>query len=355
MNLKVEQLAAHLRQDLQAFYLVQGDEPLQHMECADAIRRKAKQAGYLSREVFYVEKGFDWSELLVSTQSMSLFSELRLIELRLGNAKLGDSGSKAMLQLLQEPPADTVILMLADKPEKGVSNSKWYKALQNQAVVVQVWPMSIAQMPTWLQQRATVLGMQLDHDAALLLAQRSEGNLLAASQELEKIHLLSLSEKKSQSSSNAKHRLDQDEVWRLVADNARYDIFSLTDAALAGQSARAKRILNGLRAEATEPVIILWAVSREIRNLLIMMAKLSHGMNLNQVLQQSGVWAQRKALIGNALKRVKQSQLEQLLLDCQQTDQVIKGMQGGQLWEDLLHLVLGLAGVQATRSTTAVG
>jgi len=346
MNLKAEQLAAHLRQGLQPLYLIQGDEPLQHMECADAVRREAKQAGYLSREVYYHEKGFDWSELLVSTQSMSLFSELRLIELRLGSAKIGENGAKAMMQLLQDPPSDTILLILADKPEKSVSSTKWHKTLQNQAVVVQVWPLSITQMPSWLQQRAMALQLQLDHDAALLLAQRSEGNLLAANQELEKIHLLSL----TADGSSEKRRLGVDEVWQLVADNARYDIYSLTDAALAGQAKRAKRILSGLRAEATEPVMILWALSREIRALLQMLAKQRHGMSLNQVLQQSGVWAQRKTLIGNALKRVSRQQLEQLLCDCAYTDRVVKGMQNGQLWEDLLHLVMGLAGVSARQA-----
>jgi len=353
MNLKPEQLAGHLRQGLQPIYLIQGDEPLQHMECADAIRHAAKQAGYLSREVYYAEKGFDWSELLVATQSMSLFSNLRLIELRLGNGKIGDNGAKAMQQLLQEPIDDTILLILADKPEKGVSGSKWYKTLCEQALLVQVWPLAINQLPAWLQQRAATLGLQLDQEAALLLAQRSEGNLLAASQELEKIHLLSLSPPSTADDSAGKRRLGVDEVWRLVADNARFDIFALADAALAGQAKRAKRILHTLRAEATEPVMILWALSREIRTLLLMMAKLGHGMAMNQVLQQSGVWAQRKTLMANALKRLSQQQLEQLLVDCHHTDRVIKGMRGGQLWEDLLHLVMGLSGLQYGVGTSA--
>jgi len=343
MNLKPEQLESHLRQGLQSFYLIQGDEPLQHMECADTIRREAKQAGYISREVFYLEKGFDWSELLVSTQSMSLFSEQRLIEIRLGNAKIGETGAKAMMQLLQDPPSDTVFLLLVDKPEKGVNASKWFKTLLEQAVMIKVWPLSIAQLPSWLQQRAKRIGLQLDQEAALLLAQRSEGNLLAASQELEKILLLSLSRKEE---GDKLPVLGVDDVWRLVADNARYDIFALTDAALAGKAKRAKRILQSLRAEATEPVMILWSLSREVRSLLLMLAKLSHGMAMNQVLQQSGVWAQRKILIGNALKRLSRQQLEQLLLDCYHTDRVVKGMQSGQVWEDLLHLVMGLAGYQ---------
>jgi len=349
MNLKPEQLSAHLSQGLQAQYLIQGDEPLQHMECSDAVRKAAKQAGYLSREVYYVEKGFDWSDVLVATQSMSLFSELRLIELRLGNAKIGENGAKAMQQLLAEPIDDTIILILTDKPEKSVSNSKWYKTLSAQAVVVQVWPLPVSQLPSWLQQRAAKHGLQLDQDAALLLAQRSEGNLLAASQELEKIHLLSLSPSTSTQSA-AKKRLSVDDVWRLVADNARYDIFALTDAALAGQAKRARRILLSLRADATEPVMILWSLCREIRNLLLMVAKLNHGMSLTQVLQQSGVWTQRKSLISNALQRLSQTQLEQLLLESYHADRVIKGMQSGQLWEDLLHLVMGLSGLRYVAS-----
>ena len=344
MNLKAEQLGAHLKDGLQPIYIVQGDEPLQHMECADLIRRHAKQAGYLSREVFYVEKGFDWSELMASTQSMSLFSELRLIELRLGNGKIGETGAKIITQLVQDPPQDTVLLVLADKPDKSVNASKWFKRLQEVAVVIQVWPLSINQMPVWLQKRAAAINLQLTREAAQLLAQRSEGNLLAASQELEKIHLLSLS--RQSSAAGDRFALDVDEVWQFVADNARYDVFALTDAALAGQVARSKRILNGLLAEQAEPVIILWSLAREIRNLLAMQAKLSSGMAINQVLQQSGVWAQRKNLLANALQRLNGNQLENLLVRCHEIDKTIKGMGSGQLRDDLLNLVLGLAGLR---------
>lgn len=350
MNLKPEQLAAHLQQGLQSLYLVQGDEPLQHMECADSIRKAAQQAGYLSREVFYPEKGFDWSELIMGTQSMSLFSELRLIELRLGNGKIGDAGSKAILQLLDDPPQDTLLLILLDKPERSVSNSKWFKRLKTDAVMITVWPLKIEQFPAWLRARAGALGFSLDPDAAQLLAQRSEGNLLAASQELEKIALLALSDSGLDLGAGQQNRVSADALWRIVADNARYDIFSLGDAALAGDATRAKRILSGLRAEAMEPVLILWAVSREIRGLLQMALKLGRGMALNQVLTQAGVWAQRKPVLGKALNRLSSQQLEQMLSDCCDVDKMIKGLRSGSVWDELQRLLMGLAGISVPLS-----
>jgi DNA polymerase III subunit delta len=189
MNIKPEQLEVALRKGLQPVYLLCGDEPLQLMESADQIRRVARTQGYAEREVHDVESHFEWADLLGSTRMMSLFSQLRVIELRMGQGKLGEKGDAALLALVEQPPADTLLLLIAGKLEKSAQNSKWYKAIEASGILLQVWPLDAKQLPGWILRRAQSSGVSLRPEAAQLLAEGCEGNLLAAAQEIDKITL----------------------------------------------------------------------------------------------------------------------------------------------------------------------
>ena len=192
MKLKAEQISAHLQKGLLPIYLVSGDEPLQVAEVCDAIRARARDKGCSERLVFNVEAGFDWDALLQARDSLSLFAEQRVVELRLPTGKPGEAGAKALIAYAARPPAGDVLLVMSGKIDKDAQRSKWFAALDQAGVVVQVWPLGIAQLPAWIERRMRVKGLQPSVEAVSLLAERVEGNLQACAQEIEKLLLLRL-------------------------------------------------------------------------------------------------------------------------------------------------------------------
>ena len=338
-QLRVEQLAGQLQQSLAPVYFVHGDETLLVNECADAVRAAARERGYSDRQVFTVEAGFDWNSLLAASDSLSLFAERRLLELRLPNGKPGKEGTQILRDYAERPPEDTVLLITSAKLEPAARRSKWVLALEHAGVSIPVWPVEIGQLPAWIDRRMRARGLRASREALALIAGRVEGNLLAAAQEIEKLYLL-----------HGAGELDVDTVSQLVADSARYDVFALVDAALAGQVTHAQRILAGLRGEGVDPVLVLWALSREIRSLTLM-ARQMHSTGLAQTLAANKVWDKRKPLITAALERIRGRQWWQLLQRCARLDRVIKGRAAGSAWDELLQLTLSLAGLDALRAS----
>ncbi len=339
-QLRAEQLAAHLKQPLAAVYFIYGDETLLVNECADAIRSAARTQGYADRQVFTVESGFDWNSLLAASDSLSLFAERRILELRLPTGKPGKEGARVLREYTDRLPDDTLLLIVSAKLEAAARRSKWVQALDQAGISLPVWPVETAQLPAWIDRRLRTRGMQASRDALQLIAERVEGNLLAAAQEVEKLYLL-----------HGDGHLDLDTVEELVTDSARYDVFGLVDAALAGEAVHAQRMLSGLRAEGVEPVLVLWALSREIRSLTTMARQLQTGSSLSQVLAAQRVWDKRKPQVGAALKRIRGRQWWQLLQTCSRIDRIVKGRAAGSAWDELLQLTLHLSGVQILKAS----
>jgi len=343
MKLRPDQIASQLERGVAPVYLVSGDEPFQLDETAMAVRRAAQQQGYAERQVLHVERNFDWNTLGASADALSLFAEKRLIELRLPGGKPGDAGSKALVAYAANPPADTVLLIISGKLESSQQRSKWFKAIEQAGVVVQVWPIEAARLPGWLKQRMALRDMQPSPEALQMLVDRVEGNLLAADQELEKLRLLT-----------GGGAIDASQVAAAVSDSARYDIFTLVDVALGGDAARAVRMLHGLRAEGMEPVLVLWALSREIRSLAGMAAELAGGKGVAAVLQQYHVWEKRKPAISAALRRYPApAGWRAMLQHCSRIDRGIKGLGTGKPWDDLLQLTARLAGTPLFETNSA--
>jgi DNA polymerase-3 subunit delta len=333
-KLRAEQLARQLAGGLSPVYFIHGDEPLLVGECADAVRSAARQQGFSDRQVFSADSGFDWNRLAAASDSLSLFSERRILELRLPTGKPGRDGAKALCAYTGRLPDDTVLLVISAKLEAATRRSKWVQALDRAGVSVPVWPVETAELPGWIDRRMRGHKMLASRDALQLIADRVEGNLLAAAQEIEKLYLL-----------KGPGPLDLDSVAELVADSARFDIFTLVDAALAGDAVYAQRVLTGLRAEGVEPVLVLWALSREIRALASMARAVKGGMPLGRVLAERRVWEKRKPLIGGVLQRIRGRQWWLLLQRCAVLDRVIKGRAPGSAWDELLQLTLRIAGV----------
>jgi DNA polymerase-3 subunit delta len=332
MRLRADQLDQQLGKGLLPVYIVSGDEPLLIQECCDSIRAHCRQQGFSEREVMHVESGFDWSELLASASAMSLFADKKLIELRLPTGKPGDAGGKALTEYAQNASPDNVLLIICNKLESASTRTKWYKAVEAAGASVQVWPIDAAQLPRWIGQRLNKAGLKANSEAITMLAERVEGNLLAAVQEIEKLKLFAEADV-----------IDADTVSAAVADSARYDIFGLVDRALQGDAAGSLRMLHGLKGEGEEPLKILWALSREIRTLCSCALEIVQGNGIDRVLQNHRVWDRRKNLTKAALNRLSPKRLQKLLQQANTVDQTVKGMQAGNSWDLLERLVMSLA------------
>ena len=337
MKIYPDKLNAHLKSDLLPIYFFSGDEPLQLGEAADAVRRVAREQGYTEREVMHAERGFDWNELSAASNAMSLFAEKRVIDLRLPTGKPGKDGGAALAEYAERPPEDTVLLITSGKVDKRSQSAKWYKALDKVGVTLQVWPVETNDMPRWLDQRLRSRGLQPERDAARLIAERVEGNLLAAAQEVDKLLLL-----------NGEGPLSAEQVEAAVADSARFDVFGLVDAALTGDVSRLTRMLDGLRGEGVEPILVLWALTREIRSLADMAAQIEAGKGIEGVL--SRVWGKRKGPVKAGLQRHNRVRWQQMLRRAARLDRVIKGAAVGNAWDELLQLSLMMAGVRLFRA-----
>jgi len=338
LRLNSDQLKQALALKLASVYLVSGDEPLLVGEAADAIRAAARGAGYADRSVFFIDRAFVWDDLRQATQSLSLFAERRLFELRMPSGK-PDKGAAALIDIATRPPPDVVCLVITDKLDNKASETPWVRAFEKHGVWVTIWPVETAALPGWLRARAKALHVDMEPDAAQLIVERVEGNLLAAKQELEKLALLAGGE-----------RINTELVMRSVGDSARYDVFQLGEAAAAGDAERALRVLLGLKSEGVEPTLILWALIRELRGLW--QARERSRLRSNG---RGAAWNQAATPSARALARIGKMPLARLLRQAHHTDRVIKGLTDGDAWTAITGLAAGMAGaLQATADSGRV-
>lgn len=335
MKLRLEQLAGALAKEIAPVYLFSGDEPLQLGEAADAARAAARAAGYANREVFAVEgAGFDWSLLLEARDSFSLFGDKRILDLRL-SAKPDKAGAEALENYAKRLPDDAVLIAALPRLSAADQKARWLQALESKGVFVQIWPPEGPALIQWLAKRMGAKKMLADDSALRILAARVEGNLLAAAQEIEKLHIL-----------HGPVHIGDDMMRKAVADSARYDVYGLAEAAMEGHMARARRILAGLRAEGVAPPVILWALARDIRLLCGVKALTERGEPLESAFakQREKVWDKRKTGLTSAARRLGLRQAQDALLLCAHADRIIKGQTPGDEWEALFEVCLGLRG-----------
>lgn len=334
MKIRAESLATDLSRNLRSCYLISGDEPLLTDEAADLIRQSAREQGFAERQLFHADK-IDWDDFLSESQAMSLFAEKRVMELRIPTSKPGDKGSKALVQFCESIPEDILLLVITGKLDRSQQRSKWVTTLENAGGHIQVWPVEAKHMPGWLSQRLKAKGIEADRDAVTILAERVEGNLLAAKQEIEKLSLL------------VSGKLDGATMSDLVVNSARYDVFSLVDRCLAGNTAEAITNLQGLKEEGTEPTLVLWALTKEVRQLVQIQEACTSGQTLESAIRASGVWQKRQPLVHKAARRTNSEAGASLLKLCQQADQAIKSNRHGDPWLKMKSLVMGLSGQPA--------
>jgi DNA polymerase-3 subunit delta len=332
LRLNPEQLPAALSRGLASIYLVSGDEPLAVGESADADRAAARAAGFADRSVYFIERGFDWDEVRHATRALSLFAERRLIELRMPSGK-PDKGADLLKDIAERPPPDVLCLIVSGKLDGKTADAPWVRAIEQEGVVVRVWPVGIAALPGWLAGRARALGLRLEPGAAQLIIDRVEGNLLAAKQELDVLALLADG-----------RPIGTELVLGAVGDSARYDVFQLGEAAAAGDAGRALRILTGLRNEGVEPTLVLWALVRELRGLF----QARERERLGARVPGSG-WNLAAKPSPRALARAAKMPLARLLTEAGRVDRIIKGLALGDAWSAVTALAAEMSGaLQAT-------
>jgi DNA polymerase III subunit delta len=260
LKLSLENLSAQLERGLAGAYLVSGDEPLRVGEATDQIRAHARASGFSEREVFFVERASSiWEQIEQAGQALSLFAPRRLIEVRLPTGKAGAAGGAALQRLIAASGSDLLLLIVTGRLDRETQNAGWVQTLQQQGVWLPVWPVELGQLPQWLRARARIAKIALSEDAVALLAERSEGNLLAAQQEIDKLALLATSGV----------TVGVAEVEASSTDSARFDVFQLAEAVRGADCARSLRILGGLQAEGAGPPLVLWALLRELRSLTV--------------------------------------------------------------------------------------
>jgi DNA polymerase-3 subunit delta len=335
MRFKPEQLSAALKKGLMPVYFISGDEPLQLGEMADAVRKAARTAGFENREIISVETGFEWNQLAFSADSLSIFADKKIIDLRLPTGTPGTDGAKALTAYCQRLPEDTLLLITAGKVASGALKSRWLEALDKAGAVIQVWPLEGQDLIRWLQQRMQQRGLSAETDGLRLLASRIEGNLLAAAQEIEKLYVL-----------YGTGSLSQKQIFDVVADSSRYDVFKLMDSVLSAGVNRIIKILSGLRAEGIAAPVVLWALTREARSLIKIKLALVGGQPRDLVFKNNQIWDKRKQLVSNALHRLSDSDLTGILVLSAQADRQIKGQQPGDAWETLRAICLMFASTQ---------
>ncbi len=301
-------------------------------EALDQIRAAARARGFTARDLHVATTGFDWNALTAAGANLSLFAEQRIVELRLPTGKPGRAGSQAIVDFLEQLGPELMLIVTAPKLDRSGAASKWAKALEATGASLALWPIGVRELPGWIADRMRRAGLKPERSAVQIIADRVEGNLLAASQEIEKLRLLL-----------GEGEVTGDDVSNAVANSSRYDVFKLTDAALAGDAKRALKILAGLRAEGVEPVIVVWSLTRELRTLAMLADFVAQNADLGSAMQRAGVWRNRQGLVRNAIARHQHAELYRMLKATGRADAAAKGQAAGDPWQLSADIVMSLS------------
>ena len=332
MQLKGEQLASHLERALQPVYVVYGDEPLLVIEAADAIRLAARKQGYDEREVLSALPGFNWNELHHAAGNLSLFGGRKLIDLRIPSGKPGREGGSALQDYAKRPPTDTVLLVTLPGLDWTEEKAVWLRTLSDAGVAIKLIPPNLAELPNWIAGRLHRQQQKTSREGLRFIAERVEGNLIAAHQEIQKLALL-----------YPEGELSLKQIQDAVLNVARYDLDGLREALLVGDVGRLTRTLDGLQQEGEAPPLILWAMTEEIRALAQVKTGQENGEPLDLLLKEARIWGTRQAPFKRALPRLDSTKTCAALAEAARIDQLIKGIGSGDVWDAFLRLGLCLA------------
>ena len=328
MQIRFSQLKDSLNFPTISAVLISGDEPYQQMLAADNIRQRAKELGYVERKILTVESGFEWSVLKMLSLNMSLFGERILIDLRIPTGKPGSSGSKAIVNLLNNLPQDVMLLVQVPKLDRTAMNSAWVRAIDKIGIVLRVWELNEAETKDWIRKKLVSMEYTASNEVIEFICQHVEGNLLAAMQETEKISLLCDSK-----------TLDMQTIQMALADNSHYTLNQLIEAVSQKNTSRVIRILNTLEKEDFSQPLIIWGLAEQIRKLINTKSKHLSNKNNSHIdlLKRLCIVHQQGIGIFNDNGEIKSSSL---LKQCAWTDRVVKGRASSNPWREILQLTI---------------
>jgi DNA polymerase III subunit delta len=332
MRLLPEQLSQHLQSGLKPCYVLTGNEPLSQRECLDSIRQTARQLGYEERTSLTVDRYFNWQQVTAFGQSSSLFASLRILEINIPSGKPGVEGSKVLQAIVEQPLADTLIIIILPKVDWKDQKSAWYTGLEQHAVMLVLEEVVPAQLPKWIANRLARQQQQAENETLELIAHQVEGNLLAAHQEIQKLGLL-----------YPPGKLNHQEVQASVLNVSRYDAFQLGEAVLAGDPERTVRILQGLQDEGVQPIAVMNPLMWVLRPLVRIKQAEAQGISVSAAMQQAKVRYNQQALFQRALGRLSLRQLQAALHKLAEIDKTAKGLMKGDVWLEISRLCFGLA------------
>jgi DNA polymerase-3 subunit delta len=333
MQLRLAKLADHLAKGLAPLYVVHGDEPLLAIEAGDQIRSAARAEGYADREVLVAEPGFNWDAFSAASRNLGLFGGRKLIDLRIPTGKPGVAGARALEDCVANPSPESVTLITLPRLDRATQGSSWFSALEGAGVIIAVQPLERGELPEWIAARLARAGQHASADTLQFLADTTEGNLLAAQQEIEKLALLL-----------PQGLLDAGAVERAITDVARFDVFQLSEAWLAGDAARACRILAALEGAGEGVPLLLWQLGEDLHALAAVLTAVAGGAPAASALRTARVWGKRQAAMERAARRVQPAALPSLLTRLARLDALAKGIGRGNVWDELRSLALALCG-----------
>lgn len=345
MKVAQKQLERHLARELAHVYLIAGDEPLLVDEALEQVRAAARRKGFDSREVHTTDRFFRWAELESEADNLSLFASRKIVELRLPSQRPGTEGARVLETWAERKDPDRVVIVaVPEKLDFGSKRPAWADAIERHGVYVEIWPVGRTELPSWIRDRAAAAKLELTAAAAQLIADRTEGHLLAANQEIQRLALENVGRRAvNEAGAVDKVRtLDEGDVLASVANNSRFDVYKLADAVLGGESARAFKILAGLREEGTAPQLVNWALVRDIELLASVDYAVRHGDNVDAALARNRVWRSRQGLVKQALRKFPAKRLRALVLQAADVDAVLKGVMRAEPWTTITGLLLAM-------------
>lgn len=333
MQIRCDDLPTHLARGVGKLYIVHGDEPLLALEAGDAIRAAARAAGAVEREVFVAEPSFKWDAFLATNANASLFGDRKCVDLRIPTGRPGVEGGKALEAYAANPNPDNVTLVTLPRLDRATQASAWFVALADAGATITVRPVEREALPAWIAARLARQKQRAARDTLAFLADACEGNLLAARQEIEKLALLL-----------PEGDLDHAAVEAAVADVARYDIFELSEAWLAGDPARTLRIVRALEGAGEGVTLPIWQLSEDVHALAAVVTQVRGGMSVDSAVKGARVWGKRQDALARAARRVSPALIAPLLLANARLDALAKGIGEGRIWDELATTGLALAG-----------
>lgn len=347
MRVALDEVAARLSRagdNLPKIVLFNGNEALLIEEALDGVREALKALGFSERIKYQLEAGFDWSNLTGAGQAMSLFAERRIIEFRVPKS-LGPAGTRAITEFCGMPPEDDILIMMMPALDKRQRSAKWLKAIESVGWLVDGYEISAQQFPLWLKKRLQSRSLRVESGVVELMSEQLEGNVMAAAQEVDKLQVLAQD-----------GAVTLKLVTESLADQARFDVYALTDGCLAGDWPRVLRIKSRLQSEGVEPVIVVWALVREIRSMATVSAGLQAGQNRGMLFKQNRIWSKREPMVNAALQRLTVAAWYQLLENAAHLDQTVKGQRSteiGGVWYQIEQLCAKMCGINLA-STVSV-